>query len=297
MIRMLFLPFRPLRTLSGLAISAVLLVGYVYYTNQLPQSAVPRPVPQALETAVNDVCREVPGQLPEPVRVLKPTLLLPLENDRENLFTDSLRSSLDRQGWYRPVETSLADRAFDAIRELTGLGANLSIRSMQWSATELAEMMRSANAESVLRGSVDRLALPEGSPVEIQLRLELWELLPSEPTAVLTRSLDLERPEPVATAPEPKPSPWKTYALFLLIALVYPFAVFPWMRKAIREDSNAAILKALLGITAIPVLVFLIYLIWQGKGALDIVLQGGIAALFLFFYTAFVLNGIQNKVK
>ena len=295
MIRMLFSPFR---TLSGLAISAVLLVGYVYYTHQMPQSAAPRPVPQALEVAVNDVCRDVPRQLPEPERVLKPTLLLPLTGDREGLFTSHLRSALDQQGWYRPVEPSLLNKTFETVRELTGIGSDASARSMQWSPTELAEMMRSAKTETVLRGSVDRLSLPEGKPADIKLWLELWELSPTEPTvAVLIHSLDFERPEPVTVTPESKPNPWKTYGLILLIALVYPLAMFPWMRKAIREDSNEAILKALLGITAIPVCVFLVYLIWQGKSAFDIILQGGIAALFLFFYTAFVLNGIQNKVK
>jgi hypothetical protein len=264
------------------------------------QVAPPRPVPPALDVAVNDVCRDVPSQLPEPERVLKPTLLLPLEGDRENIFAERLRSSLDQQGWYRPVDANLLNRTIETIRELTGLGSDASARSMQWSPTELANMMRSANAETVLRGSVDRLALPEGSPVEIKLRLELWGLSPSEPTtALLVRSLILERPESAATVTTnaSKSTHWKAYALFILIALVYPFATIPWMRKAIREDSNTAILKTLLGITAIPILAFLIYLVWHGKSALDIVLQGGIAALFLFFYTAFLLNMLQSKLK
>jgi hypothetical protein len=88
-----------------------------------------------------------------------------------------------------------------------------------------------------------------------------------------------------------------SYAVILLIALAYPFAMIPWMRKAIREDSNAAILKALLGMTAIAVVVFLVFLIWHGKGILAIVLQGGLAALFQFFYTAFVLNSITRNIQ
>ena len=245
----------------------------------------------------------MPRQLPEPQRILKPTLLLPLENDREGLFTDRLRSALDQQGWHRSVEAGLLEKTLASVRELTGIGSDPSARSMQWSPTELATMMRSAYAEAVLRGSLDRLALPEGSPVEIKLRLELWELSPTEPTAaVLARSLNLERPEPVAATADstPKPSRWaglRSYAVILLIGLVYPFMMIPWMRRAIREDSNEAILKALLGMTAIPASIFLVYLIGQGRDVLDIVLQGGIATLFLFFYTAFVLNGIQNRIK
>jgi hypothetical protein len=288
--------------MTGIVVIVVLCVGYFgydYYLRHGLQVAPQRPVPPVLDVAVNDICREVPGQLPEPERVLKPTLLLPLEGDRENIFADRLRSSLDQQGWYRPVDANLLNRTLDTIRELTGIGSDTSARSMQWSPTELANMMRSANAETVLRGSVDRLALPEGSPVEIKLRLELWGLSPTEPTtAVLIRSLLLERPESAAvTTNASKPTHWKAYGLIILIALVYPFATIPWMRHAIREDSNTAILKVLLGITAIPVLIFFVYLIWQGKDALTIVLQAGIAALLLFLYTAFILNTLQNKLK
>jgi len=289
-----------------MAIPAVLLIcyiGYLYYSEHAPQTAPPRPVPPVLDAAVSDLCQDIPGQLPEPGRVLKPTILLPLENDRENFFTDRLRTALDRQGWYRPVEAGLLDRTLDTVREFTGIGTGASAQSMQWSPPELANMMRSANAETVLRGSVDRLALPEGGPVEIQLRLELWELSPTDPTiAVLIRSLNLERPLP--TLPEmstdaPKPprqTGFWSYAVIFLIGLAYPFAMIPWMRRAIGEDSNAAILIALLGITAIPVCVFLGYLIWLGTGMIGIVVQGGLVALCLFFYTAFILNRIQNTI-
>jgi len=289
---------------AGLLLSLALMGGYVYYAYQDGEislrPAAPRPVPRTLETAINEVCQDIPTQLPNPDRVLRPTLLLPLTGDREGLFTAQLRSALDRQGWYRPVEASLSDKAFDVFRDFTGIGTDPSARSMQWTSAELAKMMRSAKAETVLRGSVDRLVLPAKGPVEIKLHLELWELSPSQPdTAILTCSLDIERPMPSPSG-VPGVSFWsrlRPYTIAFLIALVYPFAMIPWMRKAIREDSNSAILKALLGITAIPLLAFLLFLFWQGKSSLDIALQGGIAALFLFFYTAFVLNAVQNRIK
>ena len=289
--------FSSVRTLGGLAFSAVLLLGYVYYSYQMPSLTALRPVSPTLEAAMNEVCQDVPGQLPEPERALRPTLLLPLAGDREELFTNRLRDSLDKQGWYRSVQTNQLGKVFDTVRELAGVGSDPSVRSMQWTPAELAGMMRSANAETVLRGSVDRLTLPDSGPVEIKLRLELWEL--AEPEAVLKCSFNVERPQPSSPA-DPQTSFWnrlRPYGVVLLIALVFPFAMIPWMQWAIREDSNVANLKALLGMTAIPLLAFLVFLFWQGKGGLDIALQGGIAALFLFFYTACILNFIHNKIK
>jgi hypothetical protein len=299
---MLFFPFRLLNTLTGRVCSGVgtivtllMLFGYVYHSQQVPHFAAPRPVPLALSTAINDLCQNVPPMLPEPNRALRPTLLLPLASDREGIFTEGLRTSLDSHGWYRTTEASLSSKAW----ELVGFGADPS-QSMQFSAVELAKMMQSAKAEAALRGSVDRLALPPDAPVEIKLRLELWELTDSN-TAVLLRSLDLERPESVAVATvadAPKPSRgtcfW-SYTIILIIGLAYPFAMIPWMRKAIREDSNEAILMALLGMTAIPVIALLVYLIWQGSSSFDIAIQSGMVALFLFFYTAFVLDRIQKN--
>jgi uncharacterized protein with PQ loop repeat len=192
----------------------------------------------------------------------------------------------------------LLNKAFETVWEFVGIGADPSVRSMQWTPIELAGMMRSTKAETVLRGSVDRLSMTGEGTVEIKLRLELWGLSATEPTTTeLIQSLVLERPTPPVA---PLTNFWnrvRPYGILILAALVYPLAMFPWMRKAIREDSNAAILKALLGITAIPVFVFLVYLIWQGKSAFDTVLQGGIAALFLFFYTAFLLNIVKSRVK
>ena len=292
----------PFRSLAGVVLSLVLLFGYVYYSNQMPRSA-PRPVPQALDAAVTELCREVPEQLPEPERVLKPTLLLPLSGDREGLVTDRLRVALDQQGWYRTVEASLLEKAIGTAQELTGLGSDSSARSMQWTPTELASMIRSAKAESVLRGNVDRLAFPADGPVEIKLRLELWELSSTEPSmAVLKEFVNLQRPEPTAPAPPaaPKASFWsrlRSYGILFLAALIWPFATIPWIRKVLREDSNEANMKALLIITAIPMPIFLLFLLWQGNGFLNIVIKGTIAAMFLFFYTAFVLNAIQNKIR
>jgi len=87
------------------------------------------------------------------------------------------------------------------------------------------------------------------------------------------------------------------YVIAFLVALVFPFAMFPWMHWAIREDSNAAIGQALLGITAIPLLAFVVFLICQGNSVVAIVLQGIFAAILLFFYTAFVLNFVQRRIK
>ena len=281
-------------TIAALAIGAL---GTTAYFSFQGNRTLPRPVPQTLAEAIEEVSRDIPRQLPVPDRALRPTLLLPLNGDREGLFTEQLRSALDQHGWYRPVETTLLNQAFAAVRDVTGIGTDPSVRSMQWTPDELARMTHSANAEVALRGRLDRFSLLPDNTVEVQLRLELWEL--SGTGAELIASLHIERPLP---APPDEVTNNRRgglgyYAIAFLIALVFPFAMYPWMRWAIREDSNAAIAQALLGITAIPLLAFVVFLIWQGNDVVATILQGGIVALLLLFYTAFVLNIVQNKVK
>ena len=72
--------FSSTRRFLWLAVSAVMLIGYVYYSQPLLRPVATRPVPQELDTAVNEVCQDAPGKLPEPLRALKPMLLLPLED-------------------------------------------------------------------------------------------------------------------------------------------------------------------------------------------------------------------------
>ena len=292
------LPRRLRLFVMGLAVLAVPLAGfYFYHRGVTPLPTAPRPVPQTLEAAIIKVCQDIPAQLPAPERALRPTLLLPLASDREGLITGQLRSALDQQGWYRPVDTNLRDMILDTARELTGIGADPAVRSMQWTPSELSRMMRSAKAETVLRGTVDRFSLPTTGDVAIKLRLELWEQ--SEPDAVLIHSFVLEHPQPVAPdAPKATSRHWfGAYSLAVLVALICPLAMIPWMRRAIREDSNEAILKVLLGITAILLLAFILFLIWRGTGVFGIIWQGGIAAVFLFLYTAFILNFVYNKTR
>ena len=281
-------------TIIALALGAL---GTTVYFSFQGDRQPPRPVPQTLADAIEEVCQGIPSQLPVPDRALRPTLLVPINGDREGLFTEQLRHALDLQGWYRPVETTLLNQAFAAVRDVAGIGTDPSVRSMQWTPDELARMTRSANAEVALRGRLDRFSLLPDSTVEVQLRLELWELLGTE--AELISSLHIERPLPALPdeVMNNRRGGIEFYVIAFLIALVFPFAMYPWMCWAIREDSNAAIAQALLGITAIPLLAFVVFLIWRGNDVLYIVLQGGIAALLLFFYTAFVLNIVQNRVK
>ena len=282
-------------TIIALAVGA--LGASVYFSLQ-DNRQPPRPVPQTLANAIEEVCQDISRQLPAPDRALHPTLLLPLNGDREGLFTERLRTALDQHGWYRPVEATLINQALSAIRDVTGIGTDPSVRSMQWTPDELARMMRSANAEVALRGRLDRFSLLSDGTVEVQLRLELWELSGTE--AELISSLHIERPlhePPDEVENNNRRSDFRYYVIAFLIALVFPFTMIPWMRWAIREDSNAAIAQALLGITAIPLLAFVVFMNWCGTDVVSLILQGGIAAVLLFFYTAFVLNIVQRMVR
>lgn len=297
--------------MAGLAVTSLTAIGYFVYLSQqsavLPTVAVkPKPVPAGLETVLTDVCTEILENLPEPERILRPTLVLPITGDREGLFTEKLRAVLEQHGWYRPVEKGVMGKIFDTAKEATGFGSNDSIDAMSLSPTELAALMKSAKAEVLVRGSLDRLALPKDAPAEMKARIELWEVVSDPSTgAVRLHSGEFERPRPVVpletnasqASHDTGHASYKIYAVAGLLCLIWPWLTVPWMRSAIREDSNAATLKALLGITAVPVIAFAVFLWYRGHSTVDLALQILFLGLFLFFYVSLIMSKVQSLLR
>lgn len=297
------------RTICGLITTTLMVTGYVVYLSQhevpLPKKKA-QPVPAALETVFSDICNEITETLPEPERVLRPTLLLPIDGDREGLFTEKIRGDLNRHGWYRPSEKSLLGNVLDAAQEVSGFTWKDSRETMSLSPTELAALMKSAKTEVLLRGRLDRLTLPRDAPVEMKASIELWEIA-SDRSANRLFSGTFERPRPsVSTEAEAEtlststgivPTNLKIYGVIALLCLVWPWLTVAWMKKAIREDSNEATLKTLLGITAIPLAAFAAFLWYRGLSATDMTLQILLFGLLLFFYASAVMSKVQSTVR
>ena len=300
------------RSLAGLVVTSLTAIGYVVYLSQqsgpLPTvTAKPKPVPAGLETVLSGVCTEIIDKLPEPQRVLRPTLLLPLVGDREGLLTEKLRTAMNEHGWYRPVEKSAMGHLLDTAKETTGIGLKDPAEVMTLAPTELTALMKSAKAETLVRGSLDRLTLPKDAPVELKAIIELWEITPDTPAeAVKLFSGKFERPRAIAELPETVTSVaasnkghdgYKVYAIAVLLCLFWPWLTIPRMRSAIREDSNAATLQALLGIVAVPLVAFAVFLWYRGHSDLDIVLQILLLGLILFFYVSLIMSKVQTAVR
>ncbi len=90
---------------------------------------------------------------------------------------------------------------------------------------------------------------------------------------------------------------YKTYAFIVLLCLIWPWLMLPWMKSAIAEDSNAATLKVLIGILVVPVIAFALFLCYHGHSAMDVTLQTLLLGLFLFFYTAWCVSKVQTAVR
>ncbi len=299
----------PMRSLAGLVVFGMLF-GVAHQSGTLSLFSGPaqrsRPVPIALADAVEDMCARVPTTLPEPRRVLQPLLLLGPAQDRESLVGDRLREAVNAQGWYRTVEKNMLENIIETTRELSGMTSDFSDRVMSLTPGELAALMRSAKAEVLMRGTLERLSLPRDKKPEIVLRLELWEPSPADPdTAVRlfsrTFSTDddpsvddtadgaAESPRPVAFSQSAYP-----YWIMLVLGLIWSPAMIPRMQAALREDDNTANLKAILGITSVPVLVFVVFQVFAGVDWMPLCFQSLVVALVVFFYTAFIMSRLRR---
>lgn len=297
------------RSLIGLVVTSLAAAGYVAWFSG-PEASLfsvakkPQFVPVALETVLPEICAEITENLPEPRRVLRPVLVLSIAGDREGLFAGHLQEALNRQGWYRPVEKGIVEKVLDTAKEATGFSGSGSDDAMERSSSDLAALMKSAKAETLIRGSLDRLALPKNAPAEIRTKIELWEIDPVNPdVAICLFSGEFERPRPVReniASQTQNGLDWgnlKVYALVVLLCAIWPWLTVPWMRAAIKDDSNTATLKVLLGITAIPAAIFVLFLWYRGHSVLDMVLQTLLLGLILFFYVALVMSKVQTRTR
>ncbi|MCL4205628.1 MAG: hypothetical protein KJ000_24365 [Pirellulaceae bacterium] len=201
----------------------------------------PRPVPATLTQATEAACRRVPSALPRPDRVLRPTLVLPLADDRESLVTGTLRQVLNADGRYRPVDPGLVQRLLDEFFELAG-----APRQPVADAESALRIARNAGAEVALFGRVERLELHD-QRAEVTFRLEAVEV---ESERSLLADTFSSTP-PAAHRGSSSPS-WPWWLGILAVAVVWPPLTVPVMARVLRRESNLATLLTIVAITAVP---------------------------------------------
>lgn len=199
------------------------------------------PLPQPMALAVRQVCDDVAASLPVPRRALRPTLVLPLVDDRELLVTETLRERLQSQGRYRPVELAAARRATEAF--FSAIGRPVGPVTDRETAQELAQ---AASAEVVIFGRLEQLEVRDERTL-VSLHVSAFAREDAEP--LLDRTF---APTAAPTAPGPGGGITWMLAGVVLFALLWPPLTAPAMRSVLRWESNGATAVTILAITAVP---------------------------------------------
>jgi hypothetical protein len=240
----------------------------------------PRPVPTSLRQAVDAACSRVPSALPRPERALRPTLVLPLADDRELLVTDTIRQVLNADGGYRPVDPGRVQRLLDEFFELAG-----APRQPVTDAGSALRIARSAGAEVALFGRVDRLQLHD-QHAEVTFRLEAIDVESEQPLLAETFSS-----VPPTTNQITRPVTWPWWLGALAVVLLWPPLTVPVMAWVLRMESNLATLLTIVAVTAVPAVIAWPLIFGGDIGAWRIVLFT-VGLLLTAFWTALVMSWV-----
>ena len=233
-----------LRHVRFLAIAALALGVGVWGWRQSGSGESPPPVPATLQEAVDAACRDVPRALPRPQRALRPTLVLPLEGDRELLVTQGVRRALERDGGYRPVDKGKVRELMDELFDMAGVPR----QDVTDAATALS-IAKTAGAEVVMFGRVQRLELGDGQAA-VSFSLRAFELGSEQP--LLADDFPAARP---AESSPGQTLHWAWILGVLAVALLWPLLTIPVMARVLKMESNAATLLTILAVTAVPAVV------------------------------------------
>jgi hypothetical protein len=228
-----------------LAIAALALGVGVWGWRQSGSGEAPMPVPATLQEAVDAACLDVPRSLPRPQRALRPTLVLPLDGDRELLVTQGIRRALEQDGGYRPVDKGKARELLDELFDLAGVP-----RQDVTDADTALGMAKAAGAEVVLFGQVERLELRDGQAA-VSFSLRAFELGSEQPLLVG----NFPAAPPAESSAAETPPAWGWMLGVLAVAVFWPLLTIPVMARVLRMESNAATLMTIVGVTAVPALV------------------------------------------
>jgi len=233
-----------LRHVRFLAIAALALGVGVWGWRQSGSGESPPPVPATLQEAVDAACRDVPRALPRPQRALRPTLVLPLEGDRELLVTQGVRRALERDGGYRPVDKGKVRELMDELFDMAGVPR----QDVTDAATALS-IAKTAGAEVVMFGRVQRLEQGDGQAA-VSFSLRAFELGSEQP--LLADDFPAARP---AESSPGQTLHWAWMLGVLAVAVLWPLLTIPVMARVLKMESNAATLLTILAVTAVPAVV------------------------------------------
>ena len=221
------------------ALLAMLLGMWAWY--QFGSQSQPPVIPPTILESVKALSSEVPPALPRPRRALRPTLVLPLVDDRELLVTQGIRQALEQQGWYRPVEKGPLVQFCDGLFSTIGMP-----RETVASPAIAIKLARATSAEVVLLGKLEQLELIRGH-ADVGFSLRTFEVQSGN---VLYEGR-FQSPRPgifhgIITG-------WGLAVAGVIgLALLLPPVTIPVMRRVLRMESNKATAFTILLVTAVP---------------------------------------------
>eukprot|EP00913_Durusdinium_trenchii_P023444 g22022.t1 len=234
--------------------------------------------------AVQDLVKQVPPTLPETEVALRPTLVLPLKNDRDELVTKALRQRLSEDGRYRSKELKegLLDQILAKFRD--------SKKDVTIPANAI-ELGKDAEAEVVIVGVVEKLKI-EGPSADLAVHLDMYQV--SDGAKIFSKSFTTEKepepaevPTPVSQSPAMKNG--GLVAGLVCFAIFWPLLLMPAMRRVIRAENNAATAAMLTLTIFVPLAVGWTF-IFGGDWGVWSVLMFIVAGVVVAFWTIFVMN-------
>ncbi len=235
---------------SILFVSAIISAAWTTYFGG-PAAPTRPAVPSNIPEAVARVCQQVPGDLPKPPKLLRPTLVLPLVGDRElpegdRLVTRELRQAIAADGAYSVVEQGPVEQFVARLFKAIGQPAEPVT-----DATTAIRLGKQARAEVVVLGRVEKLERTESGSIDVALEVRLFDVATGE------KLFDGSFPKPAASQPLAVVGvgPGRLVSIWLglgAFALIWPPVTSPIMRRVLRMESNIATLLAIVLITAVP---------------------------------------------
>ena len=273
----------PLRLWFWIIVLLTLGVG-LWGWRQFGQRESPPVVPATLQAAVEAASSRLPPALPRPQRALRPTLVLPLVDDRELLVTQGIRQALTRDGGYRPVDKGTGQQVLDELFELAGVP-----RQPVTDGEIALQIAEAAGAEVVVLGRVERLEL-QAQHAEVAFSLQVFET--GSQTPLLADTFTSAPPPGLRNATSALPWAWALGVL--AVAVLWPLLTIPVMARVVRRESNSTTLVTIVVISAVPVVVA--WPLFFGTAIVAWrVITFALALLLVAFWTALVMSWVAAR--
>lgn len=244
------------------------------------------PVPYEVAEAVDAAVNQVPAALPESDVELRPTLVLPLQQDRENeLVTRALRNALSEDGRYRSKDLGRIDQVLKMLK--------LSDSEVTDPAKAI-ELAKNAEADVVILGRVENLKT--GDDASVTFHIDMYEA--ESGAKVFSQTFTSQKkPEP-AEVPSAVPQTSNSkngwlYAGLVCFSLFWPLLLMPAMRRVIQAENNALTAVMLTATVTVPLAVAWT-LIFGGDWGVWSVLAFLAAGALVAVWTVFVMSRVAE---